>query len=60
MHTAIEKLDNSITDFGLVDAFMPDSVSLGLVVLAAKTNAASMTASVTAGELGRWLGTSAS
>ncbi len=39
---------------------MPDSVSLGLVVLAAKTNAASMTASVTAGELGRWLGTSAS
>ncbi|KAK1184487.1 hypothetical protein B7755_044210 [Streptomyces sp. NBS 14/10] len=24
MHTAIEKLDNSITDFGLVDAFLRD------------------------------------
>ncbi|MGW2552974.1 integrase core domain-containing protein [Streptomyces sp. NPDC001635] len=24
MHTAIEKLDNSITDFGLVDAFLED------------------------------------
>jgi len=24
VHTAIEKLDNSITDFGLVDAFPED------------------------------------
>lgn len=41
---------------GLVGA--PESVRMAAVVLMAKTNAADLTALVTAGELGRWLGIS--
>ncbi|GAB3127508.1 hypothetical protein GCM10027160_52260 [Streptomyces calidiresistens] len=49
-------VDTLLADPELAGA--PDSVRLAVVVLAAKTNAADLTATVSAPELGRWLGVS--